>query len=398
MHILAKTLVRRRILMITQGDAVFRPKRSKSRPLDGFTLVELLVVITIIGVLIGLLLPAVQAAREAARRMQCSSNLKQLGLAIHNYESAHGVFPLTSTGPSQATPPLGNGFYSWLAMVLPQVEQGPLHSSIRFDMPMVDSKSFTRSTDFIAVSISANHPNAAAAAARVSTFLCPSDDAPSDSLLGSALPAPGSYAGNIGWVRGAVSPAGGPPLTRSNGAMPLINPLQPDPWQVPKIKLRDFTDGTSNTAMLAERLINRASLVAGPFGSEMQGRLKPAVLSFCAGSGTGSRTLPNWVAFCNGVNVPDPTYSVPHGRGWISGWTLAGNLYMHVMPINSRNCHIYGGEDDGTNIVTASSHHMGGAQLAFADGHVSFVSDSIDPNVWWAIGSRNGGEVISDGP
>ncbi|MCR9291701.1 MAG: DUF1559 domain-containing protein [bacterium] len=365
----------------------------------GFTLVELLVVIAVIGILVGLLLPAVQAAREAARRMQCSNNLKQLALAVHNYESAIRSFPLTTTGPSQPTPHLGSGFYSWLAMILPQIEQAPLYNSIQFSEPMADAKRFASAADYTQLQISGSHANANAAAARIATFLCPSDSVLATSSLGTANAAPGSYAGNLGWVRGTTGINGSiPALLQSNGAMPLVNPVNPDRWQVPSIKIRDFTDGTAHTALIAERLINNAEGSRGPFGMTMQGQHPPTVLSYCAGSGGGNRNLPNWVSYCNGVNVPDPTYSLPHGRGWISGWTLAANLYMHVMPINSRNCHLYGGEDDGTNIVTASSNHTGGAQLAFVDGHVTFVNESIDPVVWWSIGSRNGGEASVDVP
>ncbi len=376
--------------MFTRTSRLARTQR------QAFTLVELLVVIAIIGILVGLLLPAVQAAREAARRMQCSNNLKQLGLAVHNYESAHRAFPLTTTGPSRQTPHLGNGFYSWMAMILPQIEQGPLYNSIRFEESMVDAKGFSRASDYRLLTISDTHPNAMAAATRINSFLCPSDSADMTSTLGTGQPAPGSYAGNVGWVRRATGPNGTlTPLAKSNGAMPFVNPVNPDPWQVPKIKFGSFSDGTSNTALISERLINNGEAVRGAFGIEIQGATNPATLSYCASSGS-SRSLTRWIPYCSGVSVPDATYTLPHGRSWISGWTLAANLYMHVMPINSRNCHLYGGEDDGANIVTASSNHTGGAQVVYADGHVSFVSDNIDHNVWWAIGTRNGGETATE--
>lgn len=364
-----------------------------------FTLVELLVVIAIIGVLVGLLLPAVQAAREAARRLQCANNVKQLTLAIHNYESMAKAFPLTTTGPSSTSPPLGNGFYSWLAMILPQVEQQPLFDAMRFDLPMADPKQFMRDTDYNRVTISSNHPNAVLAATAISAYLCPSDSVVNTAAMGTGRASPGSYAGNVGWIRGSRGIDGSlPPLTRHNGAMPIINPAVPDPWQVARLGFRDFTDGTSNTAVIAERLINNAEPIAGPFGSYMPPGLKESVLSFCAGGGSSNFSLPRWVSYCDSVTEPDPTYSLPHGRAWVSGWTLAGNLYMHVMPINGRNCHLYGGQDDGTNLVTASSNHHGGATVAYADGHVDFISEQVDMRVWWAIGSRNGGEVVPPTP
>ena len=362
----------------------------------GFTLVELLVVIAIIGVLVGLLLPAVQAAREAARRMQCSNNLKQIGLAILNYESALRTLPLTTTGPSRVAAPQGSGFYSWLAMILPYMEQQSLYQSIAFDQLMIDPKSLPNSAAYVGLTISQSHPNAAAARTRVPSYLCPSDSAVDTNSLGSGRPAPGSYAGNVGWLRESTGPRGDrAPLQRENGAMPIINPANPDPWQVARIRLADFLDGTSNTCMVSERLINNAEAVAGPFGSTMPGGLNRSVMSYCAGAGTSPRSLPLWVTYCEGVSVSDPVYSVPHGRAWISGWTLVGNLYMHVMPINSRNCHLYSGEDDGTNMVSASSRHTGGAQSVYVDGHVAFISHSVDPEVWWAIGSRDGSETVS---
>lgn len=361
----------------------------------GFTLIELLVVITIIGILVALLLPAVQAVREAARRMQCANNLKQISLAIHNYDSALGSFPLTTTGPSRNSAPLGNGFYSWLTMILPQIEQQPLYNSIRFAESMVDSRAFTTSASYTRLTISQSHPNALASQTIVPTYLCPSDPIAETNSMGTAMPAPGSYAGNIGWIRGSFDDqTGAAPLARANGAMPMINPANPDSWQVKKITLRDFTDGTSTTALVGERLINNADPIQGPFGATMPPGLPQSVLSYCAGAGSANRRLEDWVTYCGSVSAADPTYSLPHGRAWISGWTLAANLYMHVMPINSRNCHIYGGEDDGTNLVSASSYHTGGINLAFVDGHVSFVSETIDRQIWWAIGSRNGREVV----
>jgi prepilin-type N-terminal cleavage/methylation domain-containing protein/prepilin-type processing-associated H-X9-DG protein len=363
----------------------------------GFTLVELLVVIAIIGVLVSLLLPAVQAVRESARRMQCGNNMKQIGLAIHAYESATRSLPLTTTGPSRRTPPLGNGFYSWMAMILPQVEQQAIYDSIRFTSPMVDEVALSSSDSYVDLRISATHVNAVAAATLVPTYLCPSDSLRVSPALGTALPAPGSYAGNVGWVRGTSGAVrGATPVTRLNGALPAINLAAPDPWQSASLSFRDFTDGTSSTAMVAERLINNAELIQGPFGATLPTGLRPSVLSYCAGSGSSGRSLPDWVQFCGSISVPDARYSIPHGKAWISGWTLVGNLYMHVMPINARNCHLYGGEDDGTNLVTASSRHASGANVLYADGHVGFVTQDVDREIWWAIGSRNGSEVISE--
>ena len=363
------------------------------RSARGMTLVELLVVIAIIGMLVALLLPAVQFAREAARRTQCSNHLNQLGLAIMNYESTFRTMPPTFTGASQRRPPLGSGFYSWMAMILPQIEQSAVYSQIDFNRPMIDEISLPAAASFTSLRISSNHINAVAAAATIPSYLCPSDRVERTQAMGSGNPAPGSYAANIGWVRGTTGIRGDqPPLTSHNGAMPVVTPSHPDPWQVREIGLRDFLDGTSQTAMLAERLIHNSQVIASPFGAVLPGNLKEGVLSYCGGSGA-NRSLPDWNRFCGSVSGADPLYSIPHGRAWISGWTLAGNTYMHVLPINKRNCHIYGGEDDGNNMVTPSSNHPGGVMVTYADGHVEFISDSIQLPLWWALGSRDGGDA-----
>jgi prepilin-type N-terminal cleavage/methylation domain-containing protein/prepilin-type processing-associated H-X9-DG protein len=368
-------------------ESSYRMDKNKS----GFTLVELLVVIAIIGMLVGLLLPAVQAAREAARRLQCSSNIRQVGLAIQNYESAFRSFPLTNTGSGVAGNPNGSGLYSWLSMILPQIEQQPVFDSIDFTVAMTSVHSGT-TPNYYKLQIDANHKNAKAARTVIASYLCPSDPWQLTDVAGSSQPAPGSYAGNIGWIRRTTGIEGtGSELAQQNGAMPIVNSAMPSSWFFPRLRHRDLTDGTSSTTLVSERLINSGVPVVGPFGSSMP--LGPIpTMSFCGGSGT-ARSLPRWVTYCQGVTSPDPTYSAPHGKAWISGLTIAANLYMHVLPPNTRNCHVYGGEGDGNNMVTASSMHTGGVNVVYADSHTHFVSSSIDPVVWWSIGSRNGGET-----
>jgi prepilin-type N-terminal cleavage/methylation domain-containing protein/prepilin-type processing-associated H-X9-DG protein len=361
---------------------------------NGFTLVELLVVIAVIGILVGLLLPAVQAAREAARRIQCANHLKQISLGVLTYESTHRLMPPTFTGAGGPRPGDSSGLYSWLALILPQLEQQALYQSIDFRLPMGQLGGTPEAPDYWHWHVPADSPNALAAATVVSTYLCPSDALVVTDQLGPARPAPGSYAGNVGWARRATGLTGdGAPLAQINGAMPAINPQLASPWQTGRIGLRDFSDGLSNTALISERRMNTAVPIETTYGSFMPDGLHESTLSYCAARGS-ARSLPRWVTYCRGVSVADPTFSVPHGKAWISGWTLAANLYMHVMPVNDRNCHIYGGESDGNNVVSASSLHPGGAQLAFGDGRVQWVSQDVDLNVWWAIGSRNGGEVV----
>ena len=149
--------------------------RRKLRASSGFTLIELLVVIAIIAVLISLLLPAVQAAREAARRIQCTNNLKQIGLALHNYQDINGVFPMTTTaargGPGGVCQ---NGFYSWHAGILPQMEQQTLANALNFMIGNADNCSSSMVYD--QATISQGHPNATVSQTIIAGFLCPSDN------------------------------------------------------------------------------------------------------------------------------------------------------------------------------------------------------------------------------
>jgi prepilin-type N-terminal cleavage/methylation domain-containing protein/prepilin-type processing-associated H-X9-DG protein len=362
---------------------------------SGFTIVELLVVMAIIAALVGLAVPAVQTARESARRIHCMGNLDQIGLAIHAYQESRNRMPLTTTGAPSVGGRCGPGFSSWLAEILPFLDEAALHNSIDFKVGMMDQCDLASDEDYQSLTMSADHPNARAAATVVPAFLCPSDSYRPSNAFGSLDPAPGNYAGNAGWVRKARGLNGeiaSPGLRRHNGALPVFNPRAPDPWQVETVRTRDFTDGLGHTALVAERRINSSALVDRGSGPALEEGTPVSVTSSCGSTGS-PRSLANWVPYCDGSGHGDPKFSRPHGRAWISGWTLAANLYMHVMPINRRNCHIYGGEDDGTNIVTPSSQHPDGVNVLFGDGRVEFVSDAVAMPVWWSLGSRNGGEL-----
>jgi prepilin-type N-terminal cleavage/methylation domain-containing protein len=359
------------------------------RERSAFTLVELLVVIAIIGILVALLLPAIQAAREAARRTQCLNHLKQNGVALHNYHAAFKRFPTQTTG-SQPTAQgeCGGGFFSWMVPLLPYLEQQALFDSIDFNVGMMDQCDMATSGHYVGLTISASHPNAAAVATAVSTFLCPSDSYEATRTLGTASPAPGNYTGNVGWVMGTRGHSDNiAPVEQSNGFFGLDNPKGRNQWQQPIVTSRHFTDGLSHTAAVSERQITNASrlqdLASAPVSQQ----------SFCAGTTGVSRTLPEWNSYCEHVSLPDFAYSSPIGRAWISGWSTVGNTYMHVLPMNKRSCHLYGGEDNGMNIITPSSAHPGGLLVLMGDGHVTFVTEDIDMLIWWSMGSRDGGEM-----
>ncbi|QDV32523.1 DUF1559 domain-containing protein [Tautonia plasticadhaerens] len=360
-----------------------------SRP--AFTLIELLVVIAIIGVLIALLLPAVQSAREAARRAQCTNNLKQIGLALHNYESTHRCFPMSTTaalpGPGGACQ---NGLVSWHARILPFLEHRAISGAINFDVGMADDCSGPLL--YYAATIGAGHPNATAASAVISTYLCPSDPVGPSDAMGSARPAPENYAGNVGWMPNTTGFTGsGGGRSTHNGLIGLDRPGAPVSWHDPAVSMAEVSDGLSTTAAVAERLITEAAdpsdwraVASGPMATQ----------SFCGGGTGDSKSLSRWQRFCNAVSLPDPGWSIYHGRAWISGWGHTAGTYMHVMKIGERNCHLYGGEDTGEIIVTPSSNHVGGLNVLFGDGSVRFVKQSVSDQIWWSIGSRNGGEVV----
>lgn len=359
---------------------------------EAFTLIELLVVIAIIAVLISLLLPAVQSAREAARRVQCVNNLKQIGLALHNYQDANGVFPMTTT--AAGTGPGGvctSGLFSWHAAILPQLEQTAAANALNFSIGSTDNCG--RGNLYDLATISATHPNATVARTIITTYLCPSDTFELPDTMGSARPAPQNYAGNAGWTPDTSGPQAGSRIGKHNGFIGLVNPVRRIDWHTGPVGIQQITDGTSNTAAVAERRIARSTTTATSLSARF---VEPKqTSSFCAGSSGTSRTLGAWIPLCNSITSADPAWTVYHGRSWLSGWSRSGTIYMHVMPVNERNCHLYGGEDDGNNLITSSSMHPGGVNVLFGDGSVRFLKSTVNNAVWWAIGSRNGGEVLS---
>lgn len=355
-----------------------------------FTLIELLVVIAIIGLLVGILIPAVQAARGAARRMQCSSNLRQLGIAFAGYHDALGGFPLTMTsgGGSDGQGGSLTGHFSWMAMILPYVEQQPLHSQIDFHITMADNPN-----EPLDGTISADHPNAAAASTIVPVYLCPADGEDTNSIMvmGTANAAPDSYAANAGWPSYATGYNGERSYPGEyNGLITLAN-MQPNadiPWHPQRaIRVRDVTDGLSNTAAVSERLIMRGNNVQEIQASD--NRLQSYHLSEAA------RSLPQIIASSKLNPHSNPQYSAYQGRSWISGWTLTAPTYMHVFTPNTINMHLHGGETTGDNLITPSSYHPGGVNVLMGDGHVIFVTDAVDQRTWWALGSRNDGAQVN---
>lgn len=346
-----------------------------------FTLVELLVVIAIIGILVGMLFPAIQAVREAARRTSCSNNMRQIGLAVANYESALSRFPVNQVGPgvSNGSGGFTTGYYSWMVPLLPYVEQDNVHNMLNLSINNGDGDDFK---------ISASHPNAAAVNSVINTFLCPSDTPSFDNaaVLGSANPAPSSYVANAGWPSYATGYTGERSTPgRFNGVIALQNPSSPVAWHSGgKIRHSDIRDGTTNVAMISERLIQSGNSAAAINGSDSR-ILSRHILERYETLGEIDDQM---------VNSHSHVFESAHvGRSWASGCPLVAPTYMHVKTPNTLIGHYNSSMSEGDFVVTPSSQHSGGVNLVMVDGSTHFVSDSIDREVWWAIGSRDDGRI-----
>jgi len=339
----------------------------------GFTLIELLVVIAIIAVLIALLLPAVQAAREAARRSQCVNNLKQLGLASHNYLQAVGSFPLgTATAWADLGPTNQYNWGTWSAQafLLPYLEQTAVYNAINFSWTSWPGYGGTA--------------NATAFNTKLAVFLCPSDGSTKTSW---GEPLLNNYLGSLG-----TSTNNG---TTSNGALSVYSADSES----------GIKDGLSNTTLFGECL-------TGFDSNSMKWRDSVTGIA-----GTNASLL-NPIIAVNGAAQLDPNVQQaltdcntafkgggPHtwNKGWRWGTGSPGmTFYNHIVTPNSNQYPFAGcrfgcsgcGIDFG-NILNASSSHSGGVNIGMADGSVRFVKSTISPQTWWAIGTKNGGETVS---
>jgi len=328
---------------------IFLDKRKSNPPRSprhGFTLVELLVVIAIIGVMVGLLLPAVQAAREAARRMQCSNQLKQQILAMHNYHDTLGSLPSAyisdsfhpNRDPETFDGPSGWG---WSALLLPYIEGTALHDNLRFDLPCWAPE------------------NAALVTTRLPVYLCPSatmSDSPVIVRDGAraelATFGRSTYVGNAGHEE-----PWGSAITDWRTVRGVNGPM----IRNGRVKLRDVIDGLSNTVFLGEHhpLLSDKTWVGIIPGAEL-----------CTNS-------PQRFPFTECETAA--TYMLVH-----SGPAAAEGFVVH--PPNAPEAHV----------CQMYSSHPGGCNVALGDGSVRFIGEYVQAQIWAALSSMNGGEVVGE--
>lgn len=335
-----------------------------------FSLVELIVVISIIAILIALLLPAVQKVRQSAARTRCQNNLKQIGIALHNFESAQQNLPPVFPGISNTTATPGS-FYTWsvLAQLNPYLEQTAIYGAMNLTEPLYVFPSLTISSD-----------NIFGAEQTIKLFLCPAD-----LMQPVAGPGPTYGATVLGPVNYAACIGSG---TTSGGA-PYGEPWNADGMFQAGINgsFQQILDGLSNTAAFSE-----STLGTGPVSAH--GAIPGNPQNVYAYVGTVSP------ANCAGAT----TWNFENLRGflWASG-EIRCSSYNHFYTPNSLNCdcvtdttihdaHPY----TAVGLKAARSYHWGGVNLLLADGSVRFVTNEIQQSTWTALGTQAGNEVIND--
>ena len=378
------------------------PRSGSSSGSRGFTLIELLVVIAIIAVLIALLLPAVQMARESARKSSCSNNLKQLGLAVHNYESINQCLPLGSLYPCPAFNTGQDNCWNYgvspHVSILQQLEQGTIYNNYNIGMGVYGAypPQINGPTTWWANTTIFNM--------QVAVYLCPSDAR----LLKQPIT---NYVGNIGGpfllggYSGTFVPLNAYAQSLSNGTyIPYNYPMSQNSGT---IGFQAITDGTSNTALWSEAVSGTNLPVRTGTGklAEFRGFFRVG-----AQSSWNSLTIGNSIAVyaflaqCTGLPLgtmaTGPNGGGMRGTSWQISLPYYANygMYNHVSAPNSRQCSNIALDQVGLDVYGTSpptSFHPGGVNMCLADGSVRFIREQINLNTFWAIGTRSGNEPIN---
>ena len=343
-----------------------------------FTLVELLVVIAIIGILIALLLPAVQAAREAARRMQCVNNLKQCGLALHNYHSTHNVFPGIGLATTQH-------IFSVQAKLLPYAEQTSLHSLIDYKEPvMVDSPAGSASRMHL------NPVHIEAVQTRIPMLRCPSDGE-SDVFPDTTIPGYDSismYGNNY-----MVCVGSGPNQTYAMRWRDIY-PNDALFHYGSTTSFASMTDGSSNTLAMAESLLgNQSTSTPGNYQRQIAAT-SSFTFSYPVNTAPDLGATPDWDDFER--NIDHSGWSGNRGSTWFLGRPRF-TTFITYLPPNPKYPDLKPLEGGMSDLVLtfSRSNHTGGINVLLGDGSVHFISNSIAVTMFQAMATISGGESVS---
>jgi prepilin-type N-terminal cleavage/methylation domain-containing protein/prepilin-type processing-associated H-X9-DG protein len=356
----------------------------------GFTLIELLVVIAIIAVLIALLLPAVQAAREAARRSQCTNNLKQIGIALHNYHTANGSFPL---GGTYATYSVGYsinwGSWSAQALMLGYLEQQPLYNSANFSWAVGTYPAF--------------YINSTVSCAVLNSFICPSDGLSPQNPQGQIWNgATNNYMASMGTSINYGQDVTGLFTSGSDG-LGSVNPVG---HGARSYGLQTITDGSSNTIAFGESLVGDGTIeqvkwrdgpcigqktavpsanqydVSAAYNAviiDLQACAAGLAAQTTTGAGSQNQKGFRWAEDMGGHALFN-TIVPPQSGQYPIGWCELGRTNSNA--------------SDG-QYQAATSNHPGGVNFLFADGSVHFLKSTIGLKTYWSLGTKANGEVIS---